>query len=165
LIYRVFHRCAYSESFLNVRKPNAFGVNFDLKGGDKTLIQFPRQVNLLMFEKIIDVHFHLGECRVSDFKPSEEDVLKLLKEYGFFRSYTSTLPGAFPQPPTHVHSKIAELSRKYEGRIYGMVSINPHVMEHSEWKREVKKWIKGYGFAWNKSTHNGTRDKPNNEGC
>jgi len=99
-----------------------------------------------MPEKIIDVHFHIGECRVFDFKSSEEDVLKLLNEYGFSAVILQPFPGAFPQPPTHVHNKIAELSRKYEGRIYGLVSINPHVIEPDEWKREVKKWIKDYGF-------------------
>jgi predicted TIM-barrel fold metal-dependent hydrolase len=99
------------------------------------------------FDKIIDTHFHLGTCRVFDLETSEEDVLRLLEEYGFSAVIIQPFPGAFPQPPTSIHSRIAELSRKYEGRIYGLVSINPHIIDQQEWKREVKKWIRDYGFV------------------
>lgn len=99
------------------------------------------------FNKIVDAHFHLGACRVFDLEVSERDILKLLEEYHFSAVILQPFPGAFPQPPTHVHSKIAELSKKYEGRIYGLVSINPHILDRDEWKREVKKWVKDDEFV------------------
>ncbi|MEM0488476.1 MAG: amidohydrolase family protein [Nitrososphaerota archaeon] len=99
------------------------------------------------FNKIVDAHFHLGKCRVFDLEVSERDVLKLLEEYNFSAVILQPFPGAFPQPPTHIHSRIAELSKKYEGRIYGIVCINPHIMDQDEWKREVKKWIRDEKFV------------------
>ena len=99
------------------------------------------------FDKIVDSHFHLGECRVFDLEVTEADVLRSLEEYSFSAVILQPFPGAFPQPPTHVHNKIAELSKKYEGRIYGLVSINPHVIDRDEWRREARKWIRDYGFV------------------
>ncbi len=96
--------------------------------------------------KIVDTHFHLGECRVFDLNVTEEQVVKTLNDYSFSAMIVQPFPGAFPQPPIHVLNKIYELSRKYENRIYGIVSINPHVVEPDEWKSQVRKWIKDYGF-------------------
>lgn len=99
------------------------------------------------FDKIVDAHFHLGGCRVFDLNVSEEDVTRLLDEYSFSAVILQPFPGAFPQPPTHINERIVDLSKRYEGRIYGLVSINPHVIEPDGWKREVRKWIKNYGFV------------------
>jgi|YelNatPaOPRAMG01_1025707.scaffolds.fasta_scaffold03574_10 predicted TIM-barrel fold metal-dependent hydrolase len=96
---------------------------------------------------IIDTHFHLGPCRVFGLNVTEEQVIKNLTDVGITAMILQPFPGAYPQPPNHLHSRIAELSRKYEGQIFGMVSINPHVLEPDEWKREARKWIKDYGFV------------------
>jgi len=97
--------------------------------------------------KIVDSHFHLGECRVFDLNVSEKEVINVLNTYRFSATILQPFPGAFPQPPVHVLNRIYELSRKYEGRIFGIVNINPHVIEQSEWKNQVKKWIKEKGFV------------------
>lgn len=97
--------------------------------------------------RIVDSHFHIGGCRVFDLNVTEEDVIDVLKNYGFSSLILQPFPGAFPQPPEHVLNKIYELSNKYEGRIYGIVSINPHVVEPDEWKSQVRKYIKDCGFV------------------
>ncbi|MEM2690373.1 MAG: amidohydrolase family protein [Nitrososphaerota archaeon] len=113
---------------------------------------------------VVDVHFHLGPCRVFGLNVTEEQIIKNLTENGITAMILQPFPGAYPQPPNNIHERIAQLSKKYEGRIFGMVSINPHVLDPDDWKREARRWIKDYGFVGIKvhtaghAIHLGTKD-------
>ncbi len=82
-----------------------------------------------------------------DLDVSEDEVLETMRKCGIDGVILQPFPGAYPQPPSHIHNRINELSKKYEGKIFGMVSINPHFLDREDWKREVKKWIKDHGFV------------------
>jgi len=98
-------------------------------------------------EIIIDTHFHLGECRIFDLNVTEDVVLNYMKDYDVTAVILQPFPGAFPQPPVHIYERIVKLAEEHEGRIFGMVHTNPTVIAPDDWKRDVRKWIKDYGFV------------------
>ncbi|MGC8912160.1 MAG: amidohydrolase family protein [Nitrososphaeria archaeon] len=97
--------------------------------------------------KIINAHAHLGACRVFDLNVTEEDLINNMNAKGIDISIVQPFPGAYPQPPVDVHNRIAKLAEKYPGRIFGIASVNPHVISKEAWRQEVERCIKGLGFV------------------
>ncbi len=87
---------------------------------------------------IIDSHEHLGDCYVYDHSVSEEGLLGALNKNGVDGALVFPFPGAADAPA--VHNDIAALAKKYPGRIYGVVSLNPH-RSPDEFDREVKRCV------------------------
>lgn len=97
--------------------------------------------------KILDAHTHLGSCRVFDLNVSEEDLIKNMDAKGVDAAIVQPWPGAYPQPPVDVHDRIAKLAKKHPGRIFGIASVNPHVMSREAWRQEVERCIKDLEFV------------------
>lgn len=93
---------------------------------------------------IIDAHQHLGDCRVFDHYVSEEELIEALDTNGVDAAIVFPFPGAGDERA--VHDAIAALTQKYPGRIYGVVSLNPHQEEGSYW-REVERCVRELGFV------------------
>jgi Predicted metal-dependent hydrolase of the TIM-barrel fold len=93
--------------------------------------------------KYIDVHLHLGDCRVFDCDVTEEQMMKALDLNKINAAIVQPFPGAADYKD--VHERIYALTKKYPGRIYGLVSINPH-MPKEQYKDEVRHYVKDYGF-------------------
>jgi len=93
---------------------------------------------------IVETHSHLGPCRVFDIEVSEKEILKAIDEYNLTAIILQPFPGA-PDPKA-IHDKIAALSKEYPGKIFGIVSLNPHISE-DEYISEADRLIKDYGFV------------------
>jgi hypothetical protein len=97
--------------------------------------------------KVLDAHAHLGRCRVFDLNVSEEELIGNMDAKGVDASIVQPFPGAYPQPPVEVHNWIAKLAEEHPGRIYGIASVNPHVVSEEAWRLEVERCIKELGFV------------------
>jgi len=93
---------------------------------------------------IIDAHTHLGECKVFGDKVSEKELIDTMDKNEVKTSIVQPFPG--DPDPVSTHNRIASLSKKYPGRIFGMVSLNPH-MDKDEYFKEVERCIKELGFV------------------
>ncbi len=92
---------------------------------------------------VIDSHAHLGICRVFGSNVTEEHLIRTMDKYGVDTSLVMPLPGTPNAKVTH--DQINELTKKYPGRIVGMISINPHIDE-AEYFEEVERCVK-MGFV------------------
>lgn len=63
--------------------------------------------------KIIDTHMHFGECKITGFKISEEELVKYIESY----KVTAVIVQPFPGCPDFIatHNEIFKLGRKYQG--------------------------------------------------
>ncbi|MEW6275185.1 MAG: amidohydrolase family protein [Bacillota bacterium] len=93
---------------------------------------------------IIDSHEHLGDCRVFDHVIEEEELIGALDANKVDAALVLPFPGAANEPT--VHDAIAALAKKYPRRIYGVVSLNPHIDEESYF-REVERCVKKLKFV------------------
>jgi len=94
--------------------------------------------------EIIDIHVHLGTCRVFDQNVKERDILKAMDDNNIKASIVQPFPGA--PNPRKIHDQIAELASAHPGRIFGMASVNPH-LEREEYVEEVERCVKDLGFV------------------
>jgi len=94
--------------------------------------------------KIIDAHFHLGDCRFCEVDYSEDKILETFNK----NNLTSMILQAFPIPrnPIDIHKRISDLSKKYPGKFYGIISINPHC-DKEDFIKIVHKIINMGGFV------------------
>ena len=94
--------------------------------------------------KIVDSHVHLGDCRMCEYDNVEDDVLHALEENGVSTAILQPFPNA--NDVDAVHARISALSRKFPGRVYGIVSVNPH-SDAKIYRSRVRKIIEGGGFV------------------
>lgn len=96
---------------------------------------------------IIDAHVHLGYDRVFDEEQTEEEIIDVMN--------ANKVDVAIVQPmvdtPTidvarKIHDRIYEMSKKYHKRIFGMVSLNPH-LKVEEFEEEVTRCVKELEFV------------------
>jgi predicted TIM-barrel fold metal-dependent hydrolase len=96
---------------------------------------------------IIDVHTHVGECRVFDDKRSEEDLLFHMNNNGIDISIVQPLFGTIDiETFRQNHDRIYRMALDNPGRIYGMASVNPHI-KVSHFKAEVKRCVEELHFV------------------
>jgi predicted TIM-barrel fold metal-dependent hydrolase len=93
---------------------------------------------------IIDAHMHLGSCRVFDLEITEDQLLANLDRNEVDVAIVQPFPGA--PDPRAVHDRIAALSAKQPGRIYGLASLSPHC-DQDEYHREVERCVHDLGFV------------------
>src|SRR5438067_915269 len=93
--------------------------------------------------KLIDTHYHLGDCRVFSLNAEEDAILAAMDRNGVGAAVVQPFPGA--SDPRAVHDRIAALARRLPGRIYGMASLNPH-MDRAQWNREIERCVEELGF-------------------
>ncbi len=94
--------------------------------------------------KIIDIHAHLGSCKVFDQSIGEEDLLRAMDENNIEAMIVQPFPGV--SDARAVHDRIAKLGSRHPGRIFGMVSINPHI-GREQYITEVERCIKDLRFV------------------
>jgi predicted TIM-barrel fold metal-dependent hydrolase len=94
--------------------------------------------------KVIDTHYHLGDCRVFSLNAEEDAILAAMEQNGVDAAVVQPFPGA--SDPRAVHDRIAALARRQPGRVYGMVSLYPHMPDRDAWNREVERCVRDLGF-------------------
>lgn len=93
---------------------------------------------------IVDAHAHLGRCRIFDLEVTEKDLIGAMDRGGIDAAIVMPFPGA--DNPKKVHDDIANLSTKYQGRIFGMVNMSPHIDPEEYWT-EAYRCIRNLGFV------------------
>lgn len=93
---------------------------------------------------IFDSHQHLGDCRVFDALVEEEELIGALNRNKIDSALVLPFPGASNEPATH--DAIAALAKKYPKRIYGVISLNPHIDE-DKYQQEVERCVKNLKFV------------------
>jgi uncharacterized protein len=94
--------------------------------------------------KTIDAHVHLGDCRMCEYDNVEDEVLRALEENDVSTAILQPFPNA--NDVDAVHARISALSRKFPGRIFGIVSVNPHC-DAKAYRSRVGKIIESGGFV------------------
>lgn len=84
-----------------------------------------------MFEntniKIIDVHQHLGSCRVFDVNVSKEELLEITNKHGIDTCIVQLFPGV--NEYQEKNNDIINLCKEYKNRFFGLIDINPHLQD------------------------------------
>lgn len=94
--------------------------------------------------KIIDTHMHLGPCKVFGLNITEDNLVNnYLRKYNILVTIVQPFPGA--PNPIEIHDRIFELTKKFKGKIYGMVNINPH-LDRNIVEKELKRALGDLGF-------------------
>ncbi|MDR2007270.1 MAG: amidohydrolase family protein [Acidaminococcales bacterium] len=88
---------------------------------------------------IVDSHQHLGGCFVFDHHVSAEELIGYMDGAGVDASMVMPFPGTDEE--AGVHDQIAALAQKHPGRIFGMISINPHCGRDA-YMREAERCVK-----------------------
>lgn len=94
--------------------------------------------------RIVDSHAHLGDCRVFDLNVTEKQLIDGLDSNGVDAAVVMPFPGTGDYAANH--KRIADLSKEYPGRIYGVASIPPWVSQE-EYLKELDTCVKEYGFV------------------
>jgi len=94
--------------------------------------------------KIVDVHLHLGPCKVFDLDTSEEALMGAIEKNKIDAALVEPYPGAPDAKKTH--NDIAKLMKKYPKKIFGVVNLNPH-QDEKAYNMEVDRLIKEEGFV------------------
>ena len=94
---------------------------------------------------VIDAHSHFAECRVFDLNSTEDDLIGGMNCNNVDIAIVQPYPGA--NSASIVHNGIADLSKKYPGRIFGMASINPHSIDTQTYFNELSRCVKELGFV------------------
>lgn len=94
---------------------------------------------------VVDAHSHLGSCTVFDICATEEEVLRTMDDNAIDVALVQPYPGA--PDAIAVHNEIAELAKKYPGRFFGIVSVNPRFLGKDKYFAEVERCIKDLGFV------------------
>jgi predicted TIM-barrel fold metal-dependent hydrolase len=94
--------------------------------------------------KIVDAHYHLGDCRVFSLNAEEDEIVAAMDRHGVDAALLQPFPGA--TDARAIHDRIAALSKRLPGRIHGLISLNPHA-EREAWSREVARCVNELGFV------------------
>lgn len=95
-------------------------------------------------EKIIDVHMHLGKCRVFGLEITRQQLLEYISKYNLTAVIVQPFPGA--PNPIEVHNEIYELGIKFPKKIYGLASVNP-LLDEDYVKKELERALGSLGFV------------------
>ena len=94
---------------------------------------------------IIDVHAHLGRDYCFDFEQNEDDLLNAYDCYKIDRAIVQpNTPRPYLEDIKNAHDRIAAMCKKNAGRIFGMISANPHLKD-DDYRCEVLR-CKSMGF-------------------
>lgn len=93
---------------------------------------------------IVDTHHHVDSCRVFDLEQDEDLVLGVMDENEVSATVVQPFPGAPDAKAVHDH--IADMGKRHAGRIFGMVSLNPHG-DRDAYYAEAKRCVEELGFV------------------
>lgn len=94
--------------------------------------------------EIIDAHTHIGDSRFFDLNISEDELMQTMDKNGIQTSLVQPFPGASNHE--EVHKRIYKLSKKYPGRIYGIISLDPH-KSSEKFRQQVRLLVEEFGFV------------------
>ena len=109
----------------------------------------------------IDPHLHLGTCNIFGQNTTEDQLLDAMQKNNIDKIVVQNYPGM----PDYAagHDRIARFIKQNPGKIYGLVSLNPHLPE-DEFCAEVKRCIEELGnFVGIKLHTIGHAISPNNK--
>lgn len=87
---------------------------------------------------IIDSHGHYGGCYIFDHHVDEPELMETMYANGVDVAMLMPFPGT--KEEKNIHDQIYALSKKYPGRIYGMISLNPHY-DYKDYMQEVERCV------------------------
>lgn len=93
---------------------------------------------------IVDTHHHIDSCRVFDLEQDEDQVLAAMDGNEISATVIQPFPGTPDAKATHDH--IADMAKEHAGRIYGMVSLTPHI-DRDAYYAEAKRCVEELGFV------------------
>src|SRR5439155_8343404 len=93
---------------------------------------------------VVDAYSHLGECRIYEQTVAEHEIIDSLNENRVSAAVVAPFPGA--PNPAQVHDSIADLARRYPGRVFGIVNVNPHI-DRDRVHREAERCVQQLGFV------------------
>ena len=91
----------------------------------------------------IDSHAHLGDCRITDLNVTETQLLETLENAKVDAAIVQPYP--FSSGEDIVHDRIYDMCKKHPRKIYGLVSINPHI-DKVQYEKRVRHYIEDCGF-------------------
>jgi predicted TIM-barrel fold metal-dependent hydrolase len=98
---------------------------------------------------IVDCHHHIGEPAgpdlVFEWSESADDILATMDEQKIDATILQPMGGAVD--PRKVHDDIADLSRRYRGRIFGICHVHPRLFGADGTYREIERCVKELGFV------------------
>lgn len=93
---------------------------------------------------IVDAHQHVGDCRVFDADLADDVVLDCVAEHDLHRVLVMPFPGA--RDAVAVHDRIAALGARSDGRVRGIVNLNPHC-DRGAYAHEAERCVRELGFV------------------
>ena len=101
---------------------------------------------------IIDAHIHLGRDYVFDEDFTEEELLKYYVENNVYGAIVQpSISRPYMEDTIKIHDRIHKLCKKYPGKYWGMISINPH-FRPEDYEKEAKRCVQELGFVGVKMT-------------
>jgi len=101
---------------------------------------------------IIDTHVHVGRDRVFDEEQTEEEILSVMNANGVDVAIVQPMVDTPTIDVTQqIHNRIAGMSKQNPKRVFGMISLNPHLKE-KEFEEEVTRCVQELGFVGIKLT-------------
>ena len=95
---------------------------------------------------IIDAHVHLGHDRVFDEEQSEKEILDVMNANGVdIAIIQPMIDTPSIDVAQQIHNRIAAMNKQNPKRIFGMISLNPHLKE-KEFEEEVTRCVQKLGF-------------------
>lgn len=96
---------------------------------------------------IIDAHVHVGKDRVFDHEQTENQVVQAMDTYGI----DTAIVQPFVDSPTidvarNSHNRIAKMAEENPKKIFGMISLNPHLPE-KQFRQEVTRCVEELEFV------------------
>jgi uncharacterized protein len=93
---------------------------------------------------LVDAHQHVGDCRVFDVDVEDAVLCEAMDRHGLDHALVMPFPGAVD--PVATHDRIARLSASTNGRVRGIVNLNPH-QDHGAYAHEAERCVTGLGFV------------------
>jgi predicted TIM-barrel fold metal-dependent hydrolase len=93
---------------------------------------------------IVDVHAHLGRCRQTRINGDADFLIKTADRLGIDKLCISSLEAIMYDDFDRGNMEVAEATKRYRGRIFGLVVANPRFGEEAV--KQVRKYVREYEF-------------------
>ena len=114
---------------------------------------------------IIDSHMHLGHDYVFDVTIKEKDIVDACNKFGVDYGIVQPLISRpYIEDTIQIHNKICKMVNKYNGRFFGLASINPH-FKPEDYDKELTRCVKDLNFVGVKITPIGHAANPSSKDC
>lgn len=94
--------------------------------------------------EIIDIHAHLGDCRMSELDNHEDEIIAAIEKNKISKIILQNFP--YIRDNLEGHKRIAKMAKSNPEKVYGIISVNPHC-DKKDYYDYIKKIIKLGGFV------------------